>query len=102
MAHQLAFAHSKHARVGQDRGAHFLYTLVDVEKYDEKYKRHAERNLRPDAEAKPERKNRRQHNAWQRIDHLDVRIEYRSDARLPRKPEADQHPGNRTKYECEN
>ena len=79
VAHELALAHAEHAGVGEDRRAHLLDALIDVEEHDEEHQRDAERHLRGDAEAEPEREDRREHHARQRIDHLHIGIEHRGD-----------------------
>src|SRR5665647_3033347 len=96
VAHQLPLAHAQHARIGQHRRADFLDALIDVEEHDEEHQRDAERHLRPDAKAEPEREDRRQHHARQRVDHLHIGIEHRGGARLAREPEADQHAAARS------
>ena len=101
VAHELAVVHAEHAGVGEHGRAHLLDALIDVEEHDEEHERDAERDLRPDAEPEPQREDRRQHDARQRVDHLDVRIEHRGDARLLGEPEADQHAGDRADDEGE-
>ena len=90
MARQLPLAHAEHAAVIED-GRRTPYALIDVEEHDEEHQRHAERDLGPDAEPEPQREDRRQHHAWQRVDHLDVGIEHRGEEGVAREPEADQH-----------
>jgi hypothetical protein len=46
-------------------------------------------DLRPDAEAEPQREDRRQHDARQRVGHLEVGVEHRRHERLSREPEAE-------------
>jgi len=101
MPGQLPFAHAEHAAVGKHGGADFLDALVDVEEHDEEHQRHAERDLGPDAEAEPQRKDRRQHHARQRIGHLDIGIEHRGNPRLACEPEADRHAADRADGEGE-
>jgi len=77
MAHQLALAHSEHARICQHSRADLFHALIDVEEHNEEHQGEAERNLRPDPEAKPKRKDRRQHYAWERVRHFYIRVEDR-------------------------
>ena len=101
MTQQLLAVRAQHARVREHHGAHFLHALIDVEEHDEKDERHAERDLRPDAQAEPQCKNRRQHHAGQRVRHFDVGVEDGRGARLPREPEADQRAADRADDEGE-
>jgi hypothetical protein len=65
---------------------------------NEEHQRDAERDLRPDAEPKPQREDRRQHDPRQRIEHLHIGVEYRGDQRLTREPEADHHAAQRADH----
>src|ERR1700756_1995789 len=75
MARELALAHAEHSSIGEHGRAHLLDTLVDVEEHDEEDEGDAKRHLRPDAKPEPEREDRRQHHARERIDHFPVRVE---------------------------
>jgi hypothetical protein len=99
VAHQLPFVHPQHPAIGQYRTADFSHTLIDIEEHDEEHQRHAERDLGPDAQPEPQREDRRKHDARQRIGHLDVGIEHRSDGRLAREPEAEQNTAQRSDRE---
>ena len=101
VTHQRPLAHAEHAGIGEHGRAHLLHALIHVEEHDEEDEGDAERDLRPDAKSQPEREDRCQHHARQRVDHLHVRIEHRSHARLLREPEAGQDAGNRADDEGE-
>src|SRR5262245_48051612 len=95
MAHQLALAHSEHARICQHGRADLFHALIDVEEHNEEDQGEAERNLRPDPEAKPKRKDRRQHYARERVRHFYIRVEDRGYPWLAREPESDQYARDR-------
>src|SRR5581483_8610591 len=101
MPRQLPLAHAEHAAVIEHGGADLLDALVDVEEHDEKHQAHAERDLGPDAEPEPQREDRPKHDTRQRVGHLDIGIEYGSDARLAREPKADQDAAERADDEGE-
>jgi hypothetical protein len=61
----------------------------------------SEENIHDSAEAEPQRKDRRQHDARQRVDHLHIGIEHGRHARLAREPEADRDAGDRADREGE-
>src|SRR5690606_30883922 len=72
---------------------------VDVEEHNEEHERHAERDLRGDAEAEPYGEDRSEDDPWHGVECLDIRVEERRCERAQAEPQPGRETENRSDKE---
>src|SRR6516165_7601603 len=95
VTHQLPFAGAEHPNAVDDAAISVPHALIRVEEHDKEDEGHSQRHLRPDAEPEPQKEQGGEDNAWDGVQHRNIRIQH---ARRERR--ARQHEPERDADRC--